>query len=272
MVLFLNRYKNIFSQNLIADIFANLFSYGKSTFKKDFSNKNYSKVVERIREKDEYKNFARIFENIIQIVFENKDNYKGIGNGEVFELLPNNLKDFKDLWIIQKNIIEEKEIKNCEVLEKFLNKEEIDDIISKNFKLEKIITLKSFHYQFCLYASHFFQIDYEKFIKSFFNKKNNDVCKENLLKLFFKSSYCNVSNYDDYKRNIRNIINQKNIMKYSTFRNYFNGIEGEGNKKLLYLIYYALYLYLDFLEFLKKEFEIDKDIFCKFIKEIKRRN
>ena len=121
MVLFLNRYKNIFSQNLIADIFANLFSYGKSTFKKDFSNKNYSKVVKRIREKDE--DFARIFENIIQIIFENKDNYKGIGNGEVFELLPDNLKDFKDLWIIQKNIIEEKEIKNCEVLEK-INKGE----------------------------------------------------------------------------------------------------------------------------------------------------
>ena len=41
----------------------------------------------------------------------------------------------------------------------------------------------------------------------------------------------------------------------------------EKNKESLYLIYYALYLYLDFLEFLKKEFEIDKDIFCKFIEE-----
>ena len=260
--IFMDRYKNIFSQNLLAKIFAYSFSYGKSTFKKDFSSRNYSKTIERVKEKDE--DFAKIFENIIRIIFKNKFNYKGIGNGEVFELLPDNLKDFKDLWIIQKDIIEGIEIKNFEVLKKFLEKEEIEDILNKNFQMKNLISLKAFHYQFCLYASNFFKLDYEKFVKSFF-KVNKNACEKNLLELFFNCDYCNLS-YDE-KRNKRNIVNQKNIMKFETFKKYFDKIENEE----VHIVYYSFYLYLDYLEFLRKQLFISKTDFCKFIEYVKKK-
>jgi len=235
--MFMDRY---FSQNFLIEILSQISSYAKSTLKKDFYNKNFFKVSERIKEKD--KKFGDIFEKTIQIIFKNKDNYFGLGEGELFEILPDSLKEFKNIWLIQKEILE-------------------NNIINDIDEKEMIDILYSFHYQFCLYANHIFDFDYEKFIISFFKK--ND-CKDNLLKAFFSSSYFNLDR--DEKRNVKNIINQKTIMKFSTLRRYF--IE---DNKFLHIVYYGLYLYLDYLKFLTEEFKINNEIFCKFVEKIKKK-
>ena len=276
LFIFMDRYKNIFSKNSLAEILSQISSYGKSTLKKDFANKNFSKVSERIKEKD--KKFGDVFEKMIQMIFKNKDNYFGLGEGEVFELLPESLKEFKDMWIAQKEILNnyindigKKELDyigavidenkgNIIMIDKNGNEDIIVDDIKKFDENEKIEILYSFHYQFCLYANHIFNFDYENFIISFFEK--ND-CKKDLLNAIFSNSYFNLGR--DEKRNVKNIINQKTIMKLSTLKKYF--IEED---KLL--IYYGLYLYLDYLKFLIKEFNINNEIFCKFVEKIKRRD
>ena len=236
LFMFMNRYKNVFSQNFLIEILSQTTSYAKSTLKKDFSNKDFLKVAQRIKEKD--KNLGDIFEEIIKIIFKNKDNYSGLGNGEVFELMPDSIKEFKNIWLIQKNILE-------------------NNIINDIDEKEMINILDSFHYQFCLYLNHFFNFNYEKFIISFFEKNS---CKNDLLKAFFSSSYFNLGR--DEKRNVKNIIKQKTIMKFNTLKKYF--IEDD---EFLQIIYYGLYLYLDYLKFLIKKFDINNEIFCKFIEK-----
>jgi len=263
---FMEKYnKVLFSYNNLAFILAKLSKYGYSTIKKDLSNKNFDKLISRVKETDE--EFANILNNIVLYVFENKC-------GETFNLIKKeSLRDFQDLYYIQKLIIENKKIKNFEVLKKFLEKEEIEDILNKNFQMKNLISLKAFHYQFCLYMSDFFKLmsdffklDYEKFVKSFF-KVNENACEKNLLDLFFNSKYCNLS-YDE-KRNKRNIVNQKNIMKFKTFKKYFDKIENEEVHEV-HIAYYSFYLYLDYLEFLRKQLFISKTDFCKFIEYVKK--
>jgi len=245
LIIFMERYRNIFSKNLLVEVLSQISSYGKSTLKKDFLNNDFLKLSQRIKEKE--KNFGNVFEKMIEVIFQNKDNYFGLGNGEVFELLPGQLKEFKDIWLMQKEILENKINENG---------------IIKVDENEMIEILYSFHYQFCLYANYIFNFDYEKFIISFFEKNE---CKNDLLKSFFSSLYFNYLLKDE-KRNVKNIINQKTIMRFSTLQKYFS-----ENNGFLHVVYYGLYLYLDYLKFLIKELNINDDVFCKFVEKIKKK-
>ena len=251
--IFLDYNQNIFSQNFLSKIFSDIFYKSISFYKNIFIKKEFQNLNKELSKLDIDFKITSMINKFQQI--------KTIDTN-ICDVLPNKLKEFKELCKIQIEIENKKNLSNTDILKKFLTQDEIDNI----YKYSDLITLKASYFNLISYTKIMFEANsVEQFSKSFFQKIKNKN-ETNLLKLFFEAKSFDFTN--DEKRNIRNIIKQKTKLRFKTMEKYLN-IE---NKEFISIYYYILYLYLDYVEALKKEFKINDETIKEFINWINNYN
>jgi hypothetical protein len=249
---FLTYHRDMFSLNFLSYLISIITANGKSTIKKDFINHNYSNLMKRVT-----KNLTK-----------DKELEKNIKQN--LRINENNLKSLNDLLNIQLLILKSKKkefsFKELVILEKFLNPEEINDLKENKFEKANLITLKASYFNIKIYLKILFpELNIDENLKEYF--KYLEVLDENKEKNWLKSFF-NLKYFSDItiyqKRNIRNIISQKTKLKFKTLIEYLNGKYDINSS--IYL--YSIYLYIDYLEMLNKELNIEKNAIDEFVKSI----
>ena len=240
---FLEHHKYIFSLNFLAKMLTYLTGYAPSTIKKDLIKKNNAKLKNRITN---YLKNDKLLENDLK---KNKEKIEDIKNLAYFQILISENKDFDNKFI--------------KTLQQFLTSDEIRDLKQKNFKKGKLVTLKASYFIFKIYLEILYpELNINEILKRDF-KYLNEQKEKNWLKTFFSSKrFSDKTEYE--KRHLRNIINQKNKLKFQKFEKYLN----EEYKQYDCILLYAEFLYIDYLEMLKKSLNINQDILDQFVKSI----
>lgn len=240
---FLEHHQYIFSLNFIAKILAYLTGYAPSTIRKDLIKKDNAKLKNKITN---YLKNDKLLENDLK---KNKEKIEDIKNLTYLQILISENKDFDNKFI--------------KTLQKFLTSDEIRDLKQKNFKKGKLVTLKASYFIFKIYLEILYpELNINEILKRDF-KYLNEQKEKNWLKTFFSSKRFS-DKTENEKRHLRNIINQKNKLKFKKFEKYLN----EEYKQYDCIPLYAEFLYIDYLEMLKKSLNINQDILDQFVKSI----
>jgi len=179
------------------------------------------------------------------------------------------------LYELQTKISNEENLnnENIKLLKEFLTSTEIDDLIERKFEKRKSITLKASFFLFRKLKTLYY-LDYEPSKNKIVKENNKEFIKswkkeKNLLKAYFNLKLFNLT--ENEKRNLRNVIQQKQKLKIKTLHKYLDksyySDSLEEFEKYGFSPLYEEFIFINYLEFLRKILNIRNDIITQSLEE-----